>query len=56
MVRLRYLSNFCIIATGTANKNPEFTITDTKLYVLVITLSTQDKTLSTIRIWLQKNS
>ena len=43
MVRLRYLSNFCIIGTGSANnQNPEFTITDTKLYVPVITLSTQE--------------
>ena len=40
MVRLGYLSN---LATGTVNnQNPEFTITDTKLYVPVITLSTQE--------------
>ena len=43
MVRLRYLSNFCNIATGTGNnQNPQVTITDRKLYVPVITLSTQE--------------
>ena len=33
----------CILGTGTAvNQVPTFTITDTKLYVPVVTLSTQD--------------
>ena len=35
-------SKKCIIVAGTiANQNPEFKITDTKLYVPVVTLSTQ---------------
>ena len=37
------LSKDCILVAGTAaNQNPEFKITDTKLYVPVVTLSTQD--------------
>ena len=33
----------CIIVAGTANnQNPPFQINDTKLYVLVVTLSTQE--------------
>ena len=36
-------SKYCILVAGTAtNHNPEFKITDTKLYVPVVTLSTQD--------------
>ena len=36
-------SRKCILVIGTeANQEPEFKITDTKLYVLVVTLSTQD--------------
>ena len=36
-------SKDCILVDGTAaNQNPEFIVTDTKLYVLVVTLSTQD--------------
>ena len=36
-------SKNCILVAGTAaNENPEFKITDTKLYVSVVTLSTQD--------------
>ena len=36
-------SKHCIVVAGTAaNQNPKFNITDTKLYVPVVTLSTQD--------------
>ena len=36
-------SKDCILVAGTAaNENPEFEILDTKLYVPVVTLSTQD--------------
>ena len=36
-------SKNCILVAGTAaNQNPEFKITDTKLFVPVLTLSTQD--------------
>ena len=31
-----------MISTNNANQNPTFTITETNLYVLVVTLSTQD--------------
>ena len=37
-------SKNCILVAGTAaNQNPEFKITDTKVYVPVVILSTQDK-------------
>ena len=37
------LSNDCILVAGTAaNQNPKFKITNTKLYVPIVTLSTQD--------------
>ena len=37
-------SKHCILVAGTAaNKKPNFETTDTKLYVPVVTLSTQDK-------------
>ena len=37
------LYEVCIIVTRTAdNHEPKFSITDTKLYVLVVTLSAQD--------------
>ena len=52
MVTLRYLSNLemsviscescVIVATAAANQAATFSITDTKLYVLVVTLSTQN--------------
>ena len=36
-------SNNCLLVTGTAvNQEPTFTITDTKLYIPVVNLSTQD--------------
>ena len=44
----------CFLVAGTmANQVPTFTITDTKLSVPVVTLSTQDnvKTVWTITIW-----
>ena len=49
MVPLKYLSNSwtstCVlIATNVQNQNATFTITDTKLYVPVVTLSTQENT------------
>ena len=59
MVPLKYLSNLincevdliltcssaCVlISTNTPNQNATFTITDTKLYVPVVTLSTQENT------------
>ena len=54
MVTLRYLSNLemsviscescVIVATAAANQAATFSITDTKLYVLVVTLSTQNNT------------
>ena len=34
--------NCVIISTNVANQNPTFTITETNLYVPVVTLSTQD--------------
>ena len=34
--------NCVIISTNVANQNPTFTITETNLYVPLVTLSTQD--------------
>ena len=34
--------NFVIVSTDVANQGATFSITDTKLYVPVVTLSTQD--------------
>ena len=43
-LQLKWPKN-CILVAGTAaNQNPEFKITDTKLYVTVASLSTQDIT------------
>ena len=39
---LTWSSNFVIIYTDVANQVPTFTITETNLYVPVVTLSTQD--------------
>ena len=39
---LTWSANFVIISTNVANQNATFAITDTKLYVPVVTLSTQD--------------
>ena len=39
---LTWSSNCVIIYTDVANQNPTFTITETNLYVPVVTLSTQE--------------
>ena len=39
---LAWFTNFVIVSTNVANRNVMFEITDTKLYVPVVTLSTQD--------------
>ena len=39
---LTWSENCIIVSTNIANQNPTFTITDTTLYVPVVTLSTQD--------------
>ena len=39
---LTWYTNCIIVSTNFANKNAKFEITDTKLYVLVVTLSTQE--------------
>ena len=39
---LTWYANCVIVSTNVANKNATFAITDTKLYVPVVTLSTQD--------------
>ena len=39
---LTWPANCVIVSTNVSNENPTFAITDTKLYVPVITLSTQD--------------
>ena len=39
---LTWSENCVIINTNIANQNPTFTITETNLYVPVVTLSTQD--------------
>ena len=39
---LNWSANCVIVSTNVANQNATFTITDTKLYVAVVTLSTQD--------------
>ena len=39
---LTWWKNCFLIAGTAANQEPAFTITDTKLYVHVVTLSTQD--------------
>ena len=38
---LTWSENCIIVSTNIANQNPTFTITDTTLYVPVVTLSTQ---------------
>ena len=39
---LNWSENCVIVATNVANQDATFSIIDTKLYVLVVTLSTQD--------------
>ena len=41
---LNWSNNCVIVATVVANQGATFSITDTKLYVSVVTLSTQDNT------------
>ena len=41
-LQLKWCRNCILVAGAAANQNPHFEITDTKLYVLVVTLSTQD--------------
>ena len=41
---MTWSANCVIVSTNVANQNATFAITDTKLYVPVVTLSTQDKT------------
>ena len=41
-VILTWSKNCVIISTNIADQNPTFTITETSLYVPVVTLSTQD--------------
>ena len=46
-LHLKCSKNCILVADIVANQNPIFQINDTKIYVLVVTLSTQE----TIRIW-----
>ena len=41
---MKWSANCVIVSTNVANQNATFAITDTKLYVPVVTLSTQDNT------------
>ena len=41
-LQLKRFTNFFLVAGTVANQEPKFTITDTKLYVPVVILSTQD--------------
>ena len=51
---LTWSTNCVIISTNVTNQNATFKITDTKLYVPEVTLSTQDnsKLLQQIKVWL----
>ena len=40
-LELKWTKNYILVAGNAANQNPEFQITDTKLYVPVVTLSIQ---------------
>ena len=42
-LQLKWSKNCILVASTAANENPEFKITDTKFYVFVVTLSTQEK-------------
>ena len=52
-LQLKYSKNVIPVAGTAANQNANFEITDTKLYVPAVSLSTQDnkKTSSINRIW-----
>ena len=41
-LELKWTKSYILVAGNAANQNPEFQITDTKLYVPVVTLSIQD--------------
>ena len=41
-LQLKWSKDCILVASTAANQNPEFKITGTKLYVPVVTLSTQD--------------
>ena len=41
-LQLKWSKNFILVAGTAANQNPRFQINDTKLYVAVVTLSTQE--------------
>ena len=43
-ITLTWSANCVIISTKVSNQNPIFAITETKLYVAVVTSSTQDNT------------
>ena len=43
-INLTWSANCVTIYTNVANQNPTFVMTETILYVLVVTLSTQDNT------------
>ena len=43
---LTWSENCVIISTNIVNQNPTFTITETNLHVLVVTLPTQDNSYS----------
>ena len=41
-LQLKWSTNFILVASTAANQNPEFKITDRKLYVPVVTLSSKE--------------
>ena len=41
-LQLKWSKNYILVAVTAASQNPEFKTTDTKLYVSVVTLLTQD--------------
>ena len=47
---LTWSTNCVIVSTNVANQNAAFEITDTKLYVPVVTLSTQDSSAIKVRL------
>ena len=47
---LTWSTNCVIVSTNVANQNAAFEITDTKLYVPVVTLSTQDNSAIKVRL------
>ena len=52
-LQLKWFKNCIILAVTVGNRNPTFQINDTKLYVPVVNLCSQEniKTPQTIRIW-----